>query len=351
MLDDGGVLPPRTPPGQERRKADQVHGTIRNMRLLTLGEEKRRGGGRGADRAADASPGGAFPSPMRRLDDYWDGVGAAWTAARPQRLWRDFTDRHQLTLVRRWLETAVDEGGRPHAPTPAATTLLKTDLFDEVAGRGVVAPLSTAGLRVTAVDVSPFIVAEAAARNPGLDAIVADVRTLPFPDGTFDAVFSGSTLDHFESTADIEAALVELRRVLRPGGRLILTLDNPANPLIRLRNGPLLALLRRIGVVPYQVGATLGPRALTETVRQAGFDVVEATAVMHCPRVIAVAVAAVVERLPRACREAFLACLTACEWFERLPTRWFTGHYLAICAVGRGPGIDAAMGCPRGGNP
>jgi SAM-dependent methyltransferase len=285
-----------------------------------------------ADRAADTPPAGILPSPLPRVDDSWDGVGAAWSSARPQRLWRDFTDQHQLTLVRRWLDRGGEGGAGPHDPGAAATTVLKTDLFDEVAGRGLVAALTAAGLRVTAVDVSPGIVAEATSRNPGLEAIAADVRTLPFPEGAFDAVFSGSTLDHFESTADIEAALVELQRVLRPGGRMVLTLDNPANPLIWLRNGPLLALLRRIGVVPYQVGVTLGPRALTAAVRRAGFDVVEATAVMHCPRVLAVAMARLVEGLPQACRDAFFRSLAACEWLERLPTRWLTGHYTAICA-------------------
>lgn len=284
---------------------------------------------------------------MPRLEDYWDDVGVAWSATHPQRLWREFADRHQLTLIRRWLDRAVEGPAGPHDRGAAAATILKTDLFDEVASGGLVAALSAAGLRVTAVDVSPVIVAEATARNPGLEAVVADVRKLPFPDGTFDAVFSGSTLDHFDSTADIEVALDELRRVLRPGGRLILTMDNPANPLIRLRNSSLLALLHRVGVVPYQVGATLGPRALTAAVHKAGFEVVEATAVMHCPRVIAVALARVVERLPRSCRDAFLGCLACCERLESLPTRWLTGHYIAIHAVGRRVGDGGACRASR----
>jgi SAM-dependent methyltransferase len=266
---------------------------------------------------------------------YWDEVGTAWTATRPHRLWREFTDRHQFTILDRWLGRGAAGGVGSLDQAPGNSTLLKTDLFDEVAGRGLAADLLAAGLRVTAIDISSVIVAEAAARNPGIDASVADVRALPFPEGTFDVVFSGSTLDHFESAADIDAALVELRRVLRPGGRLILTMDNPANPLIFLRNGPLTRMLRRIGVVPYQVGVTLGPRALAKAVRGAGFAVVETTAVMHCPRVIAVAVAGYVARLPPPWQNAFLRCLAACDVLERLPTRWLTGHYIAIRAVVR----------------
>jgi SAM-dependent methyltransferase len=257
--------------------------------------------------------------------DYWNAVGMDWQDRRPHRLWREFTDRQQIGLLRRWL------GGRIGDANPL--DLLKTDLFDEVASRGVVPWLIERGVRVTGIDVAPAIVADAAARNAGLIAAVADVRSLPFADASFDVVFSGSTLDHFESAADIQAALCELGRVLRPRGTLILTLDNPANPLIWLRNGPLLGLFRRIGIVPYQVGATLGPRALERAVQAAGLDVVETTAVMHCPRAIAVAVAGPMERLSRAWQESFLRHLQTWERLERWPTRWLTGHYVAIHAV------------------
>ena len=58
----------------------------------------------------------------------------------------------------------------------------------------------------------------------------------------------------------IAKAIKELVRVLRPAGKFVLTLDNPMNPMIWLRNGPLLKILSRTGIVPYQVGTTLGPR-------------------------------------------------------------------------------------------
>jgi SAM-dependent methyltransferase len=290
-----------------------------------------------------ASVGGRFRSgrqveSMAPDHDYWDAVGADWRTRRPQRLWREFTDRHQLGLIHRWLGTLASGGG-DLGGVEASATLLKTDLFDEVSGHGLVRPLLASGVRVTGIDISPVIVAEAAACNPGLDAVAADVRSLPFADGSFTAIFSGSTLDHFGSTPEIRAALVELRRVLRPGGQLVLTMDNPANPLIGLRNGPLLAVLRRIGIVPYQVGATLGPRALAAAVRDAGFEIVEATAVMHCPRALAVPLAGLVDRLPEACRRGFMRCLAACERLESLPTRWLTGHYVAIHAVAREPEV------------
>ena len=211
--------------------------------------------------------------------------------------------------------------------------MLKTDLFDEVAGRGIVPMLLAKGVHLTGIDVAPAIVAEAASRNQGLQAVAADVRSLPFAEASFDLVFSGSTLDHFESAGDIQAALGELSRVLRPGGTLILTLDNPANPLVWLRNGPLLGLFRRIGIVPYQVGATLGPRGVEKAVRAAGLDPIETTAVLHCPRVLAVAVAGVMQHVRRSWQRAFMRHLDSWESLERWPTRWLTGHYVAVCAT------------------
>lgn len=257
--------------------------------------------------------------------DYWDSVGAEWQRRQPHRLWREFTDRHQIGLLTRWASGWVEDASRPY--------LLKTDLFDEVASQGVVPWFLANGAHVTGIDVAPAIVAEAVARNPGLEAVVADVRSLPFAAASFDVVFSGSTLDHFESAADIQVALGELCRVLRPGGTLILTLDNPSNPLIWLRNGPLLGLLRRIGIVPYQVGATLGPRAVQKAVTAAGFTVIETTAITHCPRAVAVAMAGLMERLSRSWQESFLRHLQTWERLERWPTRWLTGHYVAVHAV------------------
>ena len=97
----------------------------------------------------------------------------------------------------------------------------------------------------------------------GCSSVAADVRVLPFPAGTFDGVLSTSTLDHFEAIDDLHRALGELRRVLRPAGRLVLTLDNPANPLIRLRNAlpPDVARTNRTGPVPGRVHPRRGVRS------------------------------------------------------------------------------------------
>jgi SAM-dependent methyltransferase len=52
-----------------------------------------------------------------------------------------------------------------------------------------------------------------------------DALRLPFADGSFDAVMSVSSLEHFDSGAD---AIAEMSRVLRPGGSLVLSADSLA---------------------------------------------------------------------------------------------------------------------------
>jgi ubiquinone/menaquinone biosynthesis C-methylase UbiE len=159
-----------------------------------------------------------------------------------------------------------------------------------------------------------------------LEAVVADVRRLPFCDGAFDFVVSLSTLDHFLSAAEISQALREIRRVLAGGGTLALTLDNLSNPYIRLRNSLPWPLLFRSRLVPYFVGVTLTRGRLQEALAASGFRVLHCTAVMHAPRVLTVPL---VERMGG---PLLLRLLEGLELLGRLPTRYRTGLYLAVIA-------------------
>jgi SAM-dependent methyltransferase len=69
---------------------------------------------------------------------------------------------------------------------------------------------------VVAVDLSPRMVE--LAREQGIDARVADAQQLPFADGEFDCVTANWMLYH---VPDLDRALGEMARVLRPGGRLV----------------------------------------------------------------------------------------------------------------------------------
>ena len=74
---------------------------------------------------------------------------------------------------------------------------------------------------LTGLDLSPGMVARARARLPAsVRLLVGDAETLPFPPGSFDVIVSVSSFHYWQVPAH---GLVELRRVLRPGGHLILT--------------------------------------------------------------------------------------------------------------------------------
>lgn len=83
--------------------------------------------------------------------------------------------------------------------------------------------------RITALDSSPAMVEECARRvgpATNVTAMVGDVMDMPFPDGSFDVVLAMGVLEY----TDLPVALKEIRRVLRPGGRLLATMLNPRSP-------------------------------------------------------------------------------------------------------------------------
>jgi SAM-dependent methyltransferase len=88
------------------------------------------------------------------------------------------------------------------------------------------AALCAKGAIVTGFDSSPAMI-ELARQRLGEDAVlhVADLsQPLPFADGAFDDVVSSLVLHYLRYWA---APLAELRRVLKPGGRLILSVNHP----------------------------------------------------------------------------------------------------------------------------
>jgi SAM-dependent methyltransferase len=78
-------------------------------------------------------------------------------------------------------------------------------------------------LKLSAVDLSPVLVNNTRQRVPDADVRVADIEALPFPDRTFDAAFATEVMEHLP---DPVTALREIRRVLKPGGWLLVSLPN-----------------------------------------------------------------------------------------------------------------------------
>ena len=86
--------------------------------------------------------------------------------------------------------------------------------------------------RVVALDYDAYTIEHLGRAYPWLVVVRGNLVALPFADDTYDAVVSLQTVEHLW---DQDAFVVECRRVLRPGGRLILSTPNrltfpPGNP-------------------------------------------------------------------------------------------------------------------------
>jgi SAM-dependent methyltransferase len=108
----------------------------------------------------------------------------------------------------------------PDSPALAIAAVLETKpgrVLEVGCGPGeAAARIHASGAEVEAVDLSVRMVE--LTRAGGVDARVADVQDLPFEDASFDCALAAWMLYH---VPDVDRALSELARVLRPGGRLI----------------------------------------------------------------------------------------------------------------------------------
>jgi ubiquinone/menaquinone biosynthesis C-methylase UbiE len=93
-------------------------------------------------------------------------------------------------------------------------------------GEGQVARAIVAenGAKVVGVDPTVNQIAEAARRGAGPTYVRSGAESLPFPDASFDAVVCCLVFEHID---DVDGALFEVSRVLRPGGRFVFCLNHP----------------------------------------------------------------------------------------------------------------------------
>jgi ubiquinone/menaquinone biosynthesis C-methylase UbiE len=109
------------------------------------------------------------------------------------------------------------------------------EVLEIAVGTGRNLPHYRDGVRLTGVELSPAMLAIARARARDLgrdvDLRVGDAQALDFPDECFDSVVSTLSLC---TIPDERAAVAEVRRVLRPGGRFLL-LEHVRSPVLPIR--------------------------------------------------------------------------------------------------------------------
>ena len=103
------------------------------------------------------------------------------------------------------------------------------------------------GARIVSIDVSPALLEKAIARDLGerVEFRVDDAEDLSLASESFDAVTGSSVLHHL----DLDAAIGEVHRVLKPGGRMVFAEPSMLNPQIALQR-TIPALRRLSGASP-----------------------------------------------------------------------------------------------------
>ena len=107
--------------------------------------------------------------------------------------------------------------------------------------------VAPSGARIVGLDLSEDLLAKARARLAAAPNVVlhrGNAEQLPYADASFDAVYGSSVLHHL----DLDRALGEVLRVLRPGGRCVFTEPNIVNPQVarHVPPGPHEEVLRRL---------------------------------------------------------------------------------------------------------
>ena len=153
-----------------------------------------------------------------------------------RRLFATIADRYDLVTVvlsygrDRWWKRRLGElsGARPGRRA-----------LDLACGTGdITFDLARRGARAIGLDLTPRMIEIAAAKSRHAEGsgarvpfLVGDMMTLPFADASFDIVSTGYGL---RNVPDLDGALDEIRRVLRPGGLFLsLDFDRPPGPGLR----------------------------------------------------------------------------------------------------------------------
>ncbi len=208
--------------------------------------------------------------------------------------------------------------------------ILKTDLHEEAAGPDQIlldGPKFEAP--VYAIDISEGIARTALKRAhrmnmPSPYFLVADIRATPFKAHSFAMVVSNSTLDHL-SPQEVPEALAEIKRILDPGGTLVLTMNNFYN-IFFLCSVKLGRFLRQIPYPSY----FYTPRELERLLIKIGFVVDSMSTTTHLPTPFY----DILPRLNLAVGKVasdYLAkvAVRMARTLSRLPTRSLTGWFIA----------------------
>lgn len=186
----------------------------------------------------------------------------------------------------------------------------KGQLLEVGFGNGAtLARLKSVGWNVTGVEFDPVSVELAKSRN--LDARLGSLEECNFSDGAFDAVVASHLIEHLP---DPRTYLQECARILRPGGKLVLTTPN-----VRSLGHRLFGLNWR-GLEPPRHLHIFGPNALMRLAQESGFSHVRVFTTARSGHIISESLRLAMNINPAARRRIEVELAAFVSWFIALWT-------------------------------
>ncbi len=256
--------------------------------------------------------------PQSLSPDYWDQVadsldGRYYFDSRTGRYKSDCF----VSVVGKWLGQL--QGG----------VLLKTDAWEEAFGSDQV--LFRHEFRSTfniGMDISPEVTRKAQERSgkaANVRFAACDLTSLPFKDRSIDMIVSTSTLDHFAEAQPFAQSINELSRILKPGGSLILILDNK-----RYIFRWLMKLKSRTRITQTFIGKTYTATELRGLLPEARLTILHVATIVHVPVLVFTKLFRLVSAV---FGDKTLEVLNLFDKIGRFPLRFLTGTYIALHAV------------------
>jgi SAM-dependent methyltransferase len=157
--------------------------------------------------------------------------------------------------------------------------------------------------KITAVDISVPALELYSKENPRAFAVKhASIFSLPFADASFDGAYNLGVVEHFEKD-ELRRILAELRRVIRPGGRLVVFWPHAYATSVAVLNSfhwVMNDVLKKdVHLHPPEVSLVRSKREAAELLEDCGFDLVSYTFGARDMYVQAVVVANVRARAPQ----------------------------------------------------
>ena len=170
----------------------------------------------------------------------------------------------------------------------AGRRVLKLDLWNEAFNTRILPWMRDQGAEVVGLDLSRTV-AFRARRNSRAEGTGplrltrADIRDLPFADGSFDLVYTMGTIEHID---EYQESLQEIERVLRPGGTAIVGVPDKWNVFLR----PLMVwILDAFGQYLYAPEKSFSAAELGGCLERAGLAVTGRTGILTLPGVLRMA--------------------------------------------------------------